>query len=69
MRIAAASGAVMLTLMWGAELPLENNPFMDDHIIYTVVLIALAVFGAGRTWGLGRTWDRVPLVQRFPLLK
>ena len=59
MRIAAGAGSVLLGLMWAAELRLENNPFMDDHIIYTVVLIALAVFGAGRTWGLGRTWDPV----------
>lgn len=69
MRIAAASGALMLLLMWAAALPLENNPFMDDHIVYAVVLVALAVFGADRTWGLGRRWERLPLVQRIPLLK
>jgi len=69
MRIAAASGALLLTLMWAAALRLENNPFMDDHLVYAVVLVALAVFGAGRTWGLGRIWDRLPLVQRIPLLK
>ena len=69
MRIAAASGALMLVLMWAAALRLENNPFMDDHIVYAVVLVALTVFGAGRTWGLGRRWERLPLVQRIPLLK
>ena len=69
MRIAAVSGAIMLVLMWAAELPLENNPFMDDHIIYALVLIALALYGAGRTWGLGRTWEQLPIVQRFPILK
>lgn len=69
MRIAAASGALLLTLMWAAELRLANNPFMDDHIVYAIFLIALAIYGAGRTWGLGRAWERLPLVQRLPFLK
>jgi thiosulfate dehydrogenase [quinone] large subunit len=69
MRIAALSGAVLLTLMWAASLALENNPFMDDHIVYAVVLVALMIFGAGRTLGLGRQWEQLPLVQRMPFLK
>jgi thiosulfate dehydrogenase (quinone) large subunit len=69
MWIAAASGALMLTLMWAADLPLVHNPFMDDHIVYAIVLGALAVYGAGRTWGLGRIWERLSIVQRFPILK
>ena len=69
MRIAALAGAIMLMLMWAAELPLENNPFMDDHIIYALVLVALAIYGAGRTWGLGRTWEALPIVHKLPILK
>ena len=69
MRIAAVSGAIMLVLMWAAELPLENNPFMDDHIIYALVLGVLAIAGAGRTWGLGRAWEELPLVQRYRFLE
>lgn len=69
MRIAAASGAVMLVMMWSAVLPPANNPFMDDHIIYAPVLVGLALIGAGRTLGLGRAWERLPLVQRYPVLK
>jgi thiosulfate dehydrogenase [quinone] large subunit len=69
MRIAAVSGAIMLLLMWAAELPLENNPFMDDHIIYALVLGVLAMAAAGRTWGLGRAWERLPLVQRYRFLE
>ena len=69
MRIAAASGAVMLTLMWVALLPLENNPFLDDHLVYAIVLVALAVYGAGRYWGLGRAWEKTPIVQRWRFLE
>ncbi|MGP3915974.1 hypothetical protein [Nonomuraea sp. 10N515B] len=64
-RIAAATGTLMLVVMWAAELPLANNPFMDDHIIYAIVLIGLALANAGTTLGLGN----LPLVQRSPYLK
>jgi thiosulfate dehydrogenase [quinone] large subunit len=69
MRIAAAAGSLLLVLMWAAELRLENNPFMDDHIVYSMVLVALALYGAGRTWGLGRAWEQLSIVKRFPVLK
>ncbi|MFG1611521.1 DoxX family membrane protein [Nonomuraea wenchangensis] len=64
-RVAAGAGTAMLLLMWAAELPLDTNPFMDDHIIYSLVLIGLALAGAGSTLGLGN----LPIVQRTPWLK
>jgi thiosulfate dehydrogenase [quinone] large subunit len=69
MRIAAASGALLLFLMWTAVLPPENNPFMDDHLVYAMVLVALALVSAGRTVGLGAAWERLPFVQRHGWLK
>jgi thiosulfate dehydrogenase (quinone) large subunit len=64
MRLAAACGVVLLVLMWSAVLPPANNPFMDDHLIYALVLVLLAAAGAGHTLGLGRVWERVPVVMR-----
>ncbi|TQM66949.1 thiosulfate dehydrogenase [quinone] large subunit [Actinomadura hallensis] len=69
MRIAAASGALLLVLMWTAVLPPENNPFMDDHLIYAILLVGLALVKAGDTLGLGRWWSETRLVKRFPILK
>lgn len=69
MRIAAAAGALLLVLMWTAVLPPENNPFMDDHLVYAGVLVLLALTAAGETLGLGRIWNRLPIVQRLPWLK
>ncbi len=68
MRIAAISGAALLILMWSASLPPANNVFMDDHIIYALVLLGLAVVGAGNTLGLGRWWTTTSLVRRNPWL-
>jgi thiosulfate dehydrogenase [quinone] large subunit len=75
LRAAAASGTVMMLLMWAAEWPLakftsagepsmSTNPIVDYHIVYALALIALAVTFAGNTWGLGRLWARLPFVQR-----
>ena len=69
MRLAAAAGGLLLVLMWTAVLPPENNPFMDDHLIYAGVLAVLALTAAGETLGLGKVWARLPLVQRLPWLK
>jgi thiosulfate dehydrogenase (quinone) large subunit len=69
MRIAAAAGALLMVMMWSAVLPPAGNPFMDDHLIYAVVLIGLAVVGAGDALGLGRWWRSTGLVRSLPILK
>lgn len=69
MRLAAASGALLLMLMWAASLPLKNNPFVDDHLVYAVVLVGLAAAQAGDTLGLGRAWAGSRLVRRHPILR
>ncbi|MFD5813851.1 hypothetical protein [Streptomyces sp. NPDC127038] len=80
LRLAAVSGTVMMAFMWLAEWPparhlsdgsptMSPNPFADYHVIYAVVLVALAAAGAGATWGLGRLWERLPLVSRSPWLR
>jgi thiosulfate dehydrogenase [quinone] large subunit len=69
MRIAAAAGSLLMLFMWAAELKLENNPFMDDHIIYALVLVLLALAGAGHTLGLGKTYEKLPVVASNGWLK
>ena len=69
-RIAAVGGAALLLCMWAASaIWPDNNPFMDDHIIYAIALALLAFLGAGRTWGLGKAWEQVPYVSRHGWLK
>jgi len=69
MRIAAAAGATMLVLMWSAVLPPDNNPFMDYHLVYALILVALALIGAGKTLGFGARWEAIPFVQRHSILR
>jgi thiosulfate dehydrogenase (quinone) large subunit len=67
-RLAAVSGAVLLVLMWSASLPPSDDVFMDNHIIYAILLIGLAVVGAGNTLGFGKWWSKTSLVRRYPWL-
>jgi thiosulfate dehydrogenase [quinone] large subunit len=69
MRIAAVAGSALLVLMWSASLPIATNPFLDDHLIYAVVLVLLALIGAGKTVGLGATWEKLPIVHKNGWLK
>ncbi|WP_326952879.1 DoxX family membrane protein [Amycolatopsis sp. NBC_01286] len=80
LRPAAAAGTILLALMWIAEWPLaqstsagtatsSTNPLIDYHLVYLVVLIALAAFAAGDTWGLGHRWAKLDLVRRTPWLR
>jgi thiosulfate dehydrogenase [quinone] large subunit len=39
----AISGIIMMLLMWLSLLFPENNPFVDDHIVYSLVLALFAI--------------------------
>lgn len=66
-QIAGYSGALLVFLMWLAHLLPENNPILDEHIIYALVLIGLARIKAGQWVGLGKWWSE--RVKRYPFLE
>jgi thiosulfate dehydrogenase [quinone] large subunit len=79
LRIAAASGSLLLIMMWFASwvpdkladgVPTHStNPIVDDHVINTFALIVIATL-AGRSIGvLGRAWGSLPLVRQQPWLR
>ncbi|MDA0771227.1 MAG: hypothetical protein O2821_13560 [Chloroflexi bacterium] len=69
-KLGAYTGGLMLALMYTAGFILpEHNPFLDEHIVYAVIMIGLAAAGAGRTMGLGRWWAETPMVRRYPILE
>ncbi|WP_329528695.1 hypothetical protein [Streptomyces sp. NBC_01462] len=74
LRFAAVAGTAMMALMWVAEWPpakhlsdgsasMSSNPFADYHLVYAVVLIALALVAAGDTLGVGKLWAKLPIVR------
>ncbi len=67
-KIAAVSGVLLMLLMWSAVLPGENNPVLDDHIIYAVVLLGIMKSNKEQVWGLGKWWQKQPIVKKYPIL-
>lgn len=68
MRLACAAGALLVVLMWSASLPPADDVFMDNHLIYALLLVGLALVGAGHTLGFGNSWKQTSIVQRYPWL-
>jgi thiosulfate dehydrogenase [quinone] large subunit len=71
MKIAGWSGAVLVFLMWMANFPPTQNPVIDSHTIYLIVLIGLATTNTkpGRMFGLGQAWSGTSIVKRNPWLE
>lgn len=66
LRVAAVTGTVLLFMMWAAEVPLENNPLIDEHIVYAAVLWVVA-FGR-REWSAFNWWVKQGNVKKQPWL-
>lgn len=64
MKIGVVSGVIMLMLMWLAALWPTNNPFLDDHVIYSVVLVGLLLVNDKQAMGLGSWWKKQDVVQK-----
>lgn len=68
-RIASYAGTLLMLLMWSAVLPPANHPFLDDHIIYGLLLLTLATSNLADSVGFSRWWSQTSLVQKYQFLK
>ncbi len=70
MRIATYSGILMYVLMYTAGFILpEHNPFLDEHIMYPLLMLGLMKIKAGRWLGLSEWWSNTALVRKFRILE
>ncbi len=67
--IAAYSGAVLMFSMWTSLLPPANHPFLDEHIIYILLLIGLSRIESGRVLGLGKYWSGLSFIKKHKFLE
>lgn len=68
MRIATFGGVLLMLLMWSAVLPPANNPIIDEHIVYALVLIGLLKVNKTQQLGFGQRWQASKLVKKYPIL-
>lgn len=67
-KLAAFFGSALLFMMWTAALWPDNNPLIDDHIVYILVLWGVYLNRGSSKWSLNSWWQSQPLVKKFPIL-
>lgn len=68
-RIAGYTGALMLVLMYTAGyIWPEHNPFLDDHLIYAILMIVLTLAPTGNWLGFGKWWAKRKIVKKYKIL-
>lgn len=71
-RVSAVAGTMMLVMMylaappWAA--PYGHNWFLDEHLVYALVLLTMLVVPAGRYLGLGKWFESLTIVKKMPWL-
>jgi thiosulfate dehydrogenase [quinone] large subunit len=69
-RLAVIGGVAWMAMMYSAgSIWPANNPVLDEHVIYAIALVGIAVANAGTVYGLGRRWQQLGFVQRRSLLR
>lgn len=68
-KLASYSGALMMIFMWLAALPPANNPVVDDHVIYALVLMVILLANKDQRFGLGGWWSKQPQVKKHTFLQ
>lgn len=76
-RFSVLSASAMMMLFWASSLeggilqgfPVAHGWFVDSHIIYVILMVATAEFGAGRILGVDAYLEETDLVQNNPWLK
>ncbi len=56
-RIGSILGIIFMLSIAIASWPFANHPFIDDHIIYTLILLLFIVLPVGKWIGLGNWWS------------
>ena len=69
-KLGSFSAILMLILMYLAVgLPPANNPFIDEHLVYILIMIIFMLTEPGRYFGFGNAWSRTNIVQKFKIFQ
>lgn len=69
-KVAGYAGALLMFLIYLPLFPPQNNPLIDQHIIYILILLYFASdVESSAEIGLGKWWKRTSLVKKYPVLR
>lgn len=59
---------VMVLLMFTLNIPPDDNPLVNYHVLYAVAGLAIYWLGGFETYGLNERWKRLPMVKNVSWL-
>ncbi|MBI4092045.1 MAG: hypothetical protein HY427_02465 [Candidatus Levybacteria bacterium] len=68
MKLASFAGATMLILMYLSAFPPANNPIVDDHIIYALIMLFLGHSESSKT-AFSKWWNKTSFAETLPFLR
>ncbi len=69
-KLASFFAIILLLLMFTAGfLPPKHNPILDEHIIYSLVMLGFMFSKAGNYLGLGKWWSQTKIVQKYNIFE
>lgn len=68
-RIARYAGTLLMALMYLSLFPPENNPLIDEHIIYILVIWIVTCDAEKHPTRFGKWWTKQTLVKKWPILR
>ena len=67
-KVAGYAGSLMMFLIYLSLFPPANNPVIDEHVIYILLLLLFTTIPVGNTLGLGNWWSKTSVVKKLPFL-
>ncbi|MBI5045331.1 MAG: hypothetical protein HZC02_05405 [Candidatus Levybacteria bacterium] len=67
-RVACMSGSLMMFFIYLSLFPPENNPLIDEHIVYIIAFLLLAHRSTKQNFFLHNKWKKVAIVKQHPIL-
>lgn len=67
--VAVISGSLLMIMLWSSMLLPENNPIIDEHIIYILALWSIYFANDVQRAGLGRWWQKQSVVKKYSFLR
>jgi thiosulfate dehydrogenase [quinone] large subunit len=68
-RLTISAGVALMVLLRLAVWTDPNNPIVDEHVVYALVLLGIAAAPYARWASLDRWWRRIGIVRTVPLLQ
>ncbi|MEK7605833.1 MAG: hypothetical protein AAB478_04925 [Patescibacteria group bacterium] len=69
LRIAGYAGAVFGVLLYLSVFPPQNNPVIDEHLIYSLIFLVFSTGEVGRRYSLYLWWSKQALVKKYSFLQ